>query len=200
MKKKNLIVNLVITGVLFSVQACTNTPRQNQGQEQEMITSAEVDETITQREATADKAICLLYPTEGNKVSGTVTFTRDGEDVKIVADLKGLTPGKHGFHIHEFGDCSAPDGTSAGGHFNPENTIHGGPSDAERHAGDLGNIEAGEDGTAHLEMTDSMISLNGEHSIIGRAIIVHAGEDDLTSQPTGAAGARVACGVIGIDE
>ena len=201
MKKKDLIFNLAVTvSILFSVSACTNTSRQNQEQEQEVTTNAELDETIAQRGITADKAICVLHPTEGNNVTGTVTFSREGDDVKIVADLEGLTPGKHGFHIHELGDCSAPDGTSAGGHYNPENTKHGGPSDAERHVGDLGNIEAGENGTAHLEMTDSMITLNGNRSIIGRAIIVHAGEDDLTSQPTGAAGARVACGVIGIDK
>jgi Cu-Zn family superoxide dismutase len=199
MKTKNLIINLLVSaGILFSVQACTNTSRQNQ--DQEVITGEGTDQTITQREVAPDKAICVLNPTEGNDVSGTVTFTCKGEDVKIVADVEGLTPGKHGFHIHEFGDCSAPGGTSAGGHFNPENTEHGGPDDEVRHLGDLGNIEAGEDGTAHLEMTDSMISLNGEHSIIGRAIVIHAGEDDLTSQPTGAAGARLACGVIGIDE
>ena len=96
------------------------------------------------------------------------------------------------------GDCSAADGTSTGGHFNPENKNHGGPTDAERHVGDMGNIEAAADGTAHLELSDSLLAFSGKHSIIGRAIIVHAGEDDLTSQPTGAAGARVACGVIGI--
>jgi len=203
MKKRRLIFNLVITAsILFSMQACTNTSRQNQeqDQEQEMTAEGEIDETIVQRDVTADKAICVLYPTEGNSVSGTVTFSREGDDVKIVAEVEGLEPGKHGFHIHEFGDCSAPDGTSAGGHYNPEGTMHGGPEDEVRHVGDLGNIEAGEDGTARLEMTDHMISLHGEHSIIGRAVVIHAGEDDLTSQPTGAAGARLACGVIGIDE
>jgi Cu-Zn family superoxide dismutase len=201
MKKKRFVFNLaIIAGILFSFQACTNSQQQNQDQKQGMTSDTEVDETIAQREAAVDKAICVLHPTEGNNVTGTVTFENDGENVKIVADLKGLTPGKHGFHIHQLGDCSAPDGTSAGGHFNPENVQHGGPNDATRHVGDLGNIEASEDGTAHLEMTDSMVKLNGEHSVIGRAIIVHAGEDDLKSQPTGAAGARVACGVIGIDE
>lgn len=201
MKTKKLIFNLaIIAGMLFSFQACTNSPKQNQDQDHEMTSDTEIVETIAQREAAVDKAICVLHPTEGNDVTGTVTFTQDGKNVKIVADLEGLTPGKHGFHIHQLGDCSAPDGTSAGGHYNPENVEHGGPNDAMRHVGDLGNIEASEDGTAHLEMTDSMVKLNGEHSVIGRAIIVHAGEDDLTSQPTGAAGARVACGVIGIDE
>jgi Cu-Zn family superoxide dismutase len=141
-----------------------------------------------------------LHPTEGNDVHGIVTFTRSGSNIKIVADVDGLTTGKHGFHIHQWGDCSKPDGTSAGGHFNPENKDHGGVDDMNRHVGDLGNITADENGHAHLEMEDNVISFSGKHSIIGRGIIVHAGEDDLKSQPTGAAGARVACGVIGIAE
>ncbi|QGY48043.1 superoxide dismutase family protein [Maribellus comscasis] len=152
-----------------------------------------------QAEPQVIKAVCVLHPTEGNDVKGIVTFTESSTGVvTVIADLEGLTPGKHGFHIHQYGDCTKPDGTSAGGHFNPEHKDHGGPTDMDRHVGDLGNIEAGEDGTAHIELTDTMLKLNGASSIIGRGIIVHAGEDDLTSQPTGAAGARVACGVIGI--
>jgi Cu-Zn family superoxide dismutase len=110
----------------------------------------------------------------------------------------GLKKGKHGFHIHEFGDCSAPDGTSAGGHFNPEGKMHGAPVDMSRHAGDMGNIEADESGKAHLEYIDPMMSLTGDHSIIGRSVILHQNEDDLKTQPTGNAGPRIACGVIGV--
>jgi Cu-Zn family superoxide dismutase len=143
-------------------------------------------------------AVCILYPTEGNETSGIVKFTHSSEGIKIVADVIGLTPGKHGFHIHEFGDCSRLDGKSAGGHFNPDDKNHGAPNGTERHVGDLGNLVTGEDGKAHYEWTDSYISFTGLNSIIGRAIIVHAGEDDLTSQPTGNAGARLACGVIGL--
>lgn len=148
---------------------------------------------------TVTKAVVVLHPTEGNDVAGTVTFTAGaGGTVDVVGDLTGLTPGQHGFHVHELGDCTAPDGTSAGGHFNPENVEHGGPDAAVRHVGDLGNVDADDSGTAHYERTDSMIALSGPHSIIGRAVIVHQGADDLVSQPTGDAGARVACGVIGI--
>lgn len=143
-------------------------------------------------------AVCILHPTEGNEVSGIVTFTNTDGGIKIVANLEGLTPGKHGFHIHEYGDCSRLDGKSAGGHFNPDGKKHGAPNSEERHVGDLGNLLANEKGKAYYEIIDSYISFSGPHSIIGRAIIVHAGEDDLTSQPTGAAGARVACGVIGL--
>lgn len=144
------------------------------------------------------KAIAVLHPTEGNDVTGTVTFTQTDDGVKIEAHVNGLTEGKHGFHIHEFGDISAPDGTSAGGHFNPEGHEHGAPSDEKRHVGDLGNLEAGSGGHAMYERVDKVIALHGEHSIIGRAVVVHAGTDDLKTQPTGDAGGRVALGVIGV--
>jgi Cu-Zn family superoxide dismutase len=144
------------------------------------------------------KAICLLHPTQGSETMGTVTFVQKPDGIIITADVNGLSPGKHGFHIHEFGDCSKLDGKSAGGHFNPTARNHGGPESEERHVGDLGNLVAGDDGTAHYKWTDKLISFAGQNSILGRAIIVHAGEDDLNSQPTGNAGARLACGVIGI--
>lgn len=141
----------------------------------------------------------VLHPTQGNNVTGTVSFTAVNDGVRIVADLEGLTPGDHGFHIHEFGDCSAPDGSSAGGHFNPTKKPHGAPESEERHVGDLGNITADEDGKAHYDRIDKVIELNGENSIVGHAMIVHSKADDF-SQPTGNAGTRVACGVIEVVE
>jgi superoxide dismutase, Cu-Zn family len=144
------------------------------------------------------KAVCVIYPTQGNTVSGTVTFTAEKGGVKVVADLSGLTPGKHGIHIHECGDCSSADGMSAGGHFNPMAMSHGAPMDAMRHEGDMGNIQADANGSAHLEYLDANIALDGATSIIGRSVIVHKNEDDLKTQPTGNAGARIGCGVIGI--
>jgi len=144
------------------------------------------------------RAIAVVNPTEGNKVHGLVTFTKVGDSVKVVAEINGLTPGKHGFHIHEFGDCSSKDGAAAGGHFNPAGKPHGAPTDANRHEGDLGNIDAGADGKAHLDLTDSVLKLDGAGSIIGRGLIVHANADDLKTQPTGNAGGRLACGVIGM--
>ncbi len=144
------------------------------------------------------KAIAVLHPTKGSNVEGIVTFTKSGDEMKVVADVTGLTPGKHGFHIHEFGDCSSPDGKSAGGHFNPTNNPHAGHDVAQRHEGDMGNIEADSSGRAHLDLTDKMMMMTGENSIIGRGIIVHEKADDLKSQPTGDAGGRFACGVIGI--
>ena len=100
------------------------------------------------------KAVAVVHPTKGNTVNGVVTFTVVKDGVRIVADIDGLKPGQHGFHIHEFGDCSAPDATSAGGHFNPTNKKHGCPGSPEHHVGDLGNIDADNTGHAHLEVTN----------------------------------------------
>ena len=144
------------------------------------------------------KAIAVLHPTKGSDVHGVVTFEVVEMRVRVVADLTGLAPGKHGFHIHELGDCSSSDGTAAGGHFNPTGMPHSMPSSDKRHIGDLGNIEADKDGKAHLDYVDHMLTLEDVNSIIGRSVIVHEKEDDLKTQPTGAAGARLACGVIGV--
>ena len=160
--------------------------------------SAVKHETQSAPKAGVTKAIAVLQPTEGNKVHGTLTFTKEGNNVKVVGHLEGLTPGKHGFHLHEFGDCSSKDGAAAGGHFNPAGSPHGAPADAKRHEGDLGNIEAGEDGSVHVELTDSVLKLEGPDSIIGRGVIVHANPDDLKTQPTGNAGGRQACAAIGV--
>lgn len=144
------------------------------------------------------KAIAVLKATEGNSVTGEVTFTQTSDGVLIEAHVMGLSPGKHGFHIHVLGDISAADGTSTGGHFNPEGVDHAGPESAKRHVGDLGNLEANSGGHAMYSRVDKVVQLSGENSIIGRGITIHAGEDDLTSQPTGAAGARLAVAVIGV--
>ena len=143
------------------------------------------------------KAIAVVHPTAGNNVTGLVTFTKSGDAIKVVADITGLTPGKHGFHVHAFGDCSSSDGSSAGGHFDPTHKQHGAPDASERHAGDLGNIEADASGKAHLEWNDKVMKLSGADSIVGHAVIVHEKADDF-SQPTGNAGGRLACGVIGV--
>jgi superoxide dismutase, Cu-Zn family len=144
------------------------------------------------------KAIAVLSPAPNSQVQGMVTFEKTDKGIKITADVSGLTPGKHGFHIHEFGDCSAADYTSAGPHFMTEGESHGAPTDPMRHRGDMGNLEADANGKAHLEWVDSDISFSGANSILGRSVIIHANEDDLKTQPTGNAGARIACGTIGI--
>jgi Cu-Zn family superoxide dismutase len=144
------------------------------------------------------KAIAVLHGVGSSHVHGQIVFTQQDGYVEITGEVMGLTPGQHAFHVHEFGDCSAPDASSAGGHFNPEKKPHGGPDDENRHVGDLGNITADESGKATISVKDKLITLHGEHSIIGRAVIVHGDKDDLKSQPSGNAGTRVACGVVGI--
>ncbi|MCB1119554.1 MAG: superoxide dismutase family protein [Chlamydiia bacterium] len=146
------------------------------------------------------QAVAYVHPTEGNEAHGRVTFDQVDGGVQVTADIEGLMPGKHGFHIHEHGDCSAPDASSAGGHFNPTNKPHGGPESQEHHVGDLGNLEADAEGRAHFEFASEELELNGPNSIIGKSVIVHADEDDLTTQPTGNSGARVGCGTIDAKE
>jgi Cu-Zn family superoxide dismutase len=146
-------------------------------------------------------ATAELHGQEGSAIHGTVVFSQapDGGPVSVQAEVEGVeATGLHGFHIHAIGDCSAADFTSAGCHFNPTGAPHGGPDDAEHHAGDLGNIEIGDDGTGTLNLSSDSITLadGAANSVIGKAVIVHAGEDDLETQPTGDAGARLACGVI----
>jgi superoxide dismutase, Cu-Zn family len=146
-----------------------------------------------------DSLIAVIHPTEGSEVEGIVTFSKNGNNVDVSSTVTGLNPeSMHGFHIHEYGDCSASDGTSAGGHYYPKNMPHGAPTDASRHMGDMGNLVSNEEGVAILEYTDNVIELEGLDTILGRGIIVHAGEDDLETQPTGNAGARIGCGVIGV--
>ena len=148
--------------------------------------------------STIKRAIAVITSTKGNTVNGVVTFEEVDKGVHVVANLTGLTPGKHGFHIHEFGDVSSVDGSSAGGHFNPTAMPHSMPMSDKRHAGDMGNIDADEKGSAHLDYIDPVMKLNGEYSIIGHAVIIHEKEDDFKTQPTGNAGARIGNGVIGI--
>ena len=145
----------------------------------------------------AATAIAALMPRADTEVSGTVTFTETAEGVLVVADIARVSPGLHGIHLHEIGDCSADDFKSTGGHFNPTDAPHGAPTDEVRHAGDFGNIEIGEDGAGRLELTTDMLTVaDGPNTVVGRAIILHEGADDLESQPTGAAGGRIACGVV----
>lgn len=147
-------------------------------------------------------ATAQLQPTQGNQANGTVSFTRQGDKLMLDARIAGLTPGQHGFHIHEKGDCSAPDAMSAGGHFNPSGTAHGGLEHALHHAGDFGNVTADASGNATLQasvpMSQAALDKGAANSIVGRAIVVHADPDDLKTQPTGNSGKRVACGVISL--
>ncbi|KAF5453919.1 hypothetical protein F2P56_023633 [Juglans regia] len=148
------------------------------------------------------KAVAVLG--NSNDVKGTIYFTQEADgSTTVTGNVSGLKPGHHGFHVHALGDTT--NGClSTGPHFNPAGKEHGAPEDENRHAGDLGNITAGADGTAKITITDKQIPLSGPNSIIGRAVVVHEDVDDLgkggheLSKSTGNAGGRVACGIIGL--
>ncbi|HEX6981175.1 MAG TPA: superoxide dismutase family protein [Balneolaceae bacterium] len=165
---------------------------------EEATVQEQLQNEVEQNTTDYTKAVAIIYPTEESNVSGIATFEKVAEGVRVHAELEGLTEGPHGFHVHQYGDCTAPDLSSAGGHYNPNENPHAAPTDSLRHMGDMGNIEVDAEGNATIDYVDSHIQLNGPNSIIGRAVIVHQGQDDLTSQPSGAAGARIGCGVIGI--
>jgi Cu-Zn family superoxide dismutase len=158
-------------------------------------------------DAVVTKAVATVGPSKSattqpinNNVTGTVTFTVDGDHLKFVADIDGLAPNtRHGFHIHDKGDLSDPDLKSAGGHFNPTREKHGGPMSEHHHAGDLGNLEADASGHAHLEGTVMHATFSGDTSILNRSVIIHAKPDDEKSDPAGNSGARIAGGVIKAD-
>jgi superoxide dismutase, Cu-Zn family len=141
-------------------------------------------------------AVAKMSPTQGNNARGEITFVQTPTGVHVTGSFTGIAYGDHGFHIHEKGDCSAPDGASAGGHFNPMTMKHGARDAQERHAGDLGNLKADPYGMARLDITDDKLSLEGPNSIIGKAVIIHEKADDFQTQPTGNAGGRISCGVI----
>jgi Cu-Zn family superoxide dismutase len=142
-------------------------------------------------------AVAPLQPTAGNAVTGSVSFRQEGDKIRVMARVTGLPPNtEHGFHVHEKGDCSSPDGMSAGGHFNPSMHPHG-PQSMPHHGGDMPSLTADASGNASAIFTIEGVTLGTEpNSLIGKAVIVHAQPDDYKTQPTGNSGARVACGVI----
>jgi len=147
--------------------------------------------------AQAQTATGTLAPTAGNTASGTVTFTQKGDKVMVSAKVSGLTPGGHGFHVHEKGDCSASDGMSAGGHYTPTGKPHGDPNAPAHHAGDMPMLQADASVNATLSTELGVIAVgSGATDIVGKSVIVHKDADDFKTQPTGNSGARVACGVI----
>lgn len=190
---------------LFTTQPTFAETTAVEGGRAEMHDHAEHAHAEMSKAAHADLipyAVAYMTPTKGNQTMGTITFEAiDGGGVKVTAEVSGLEPNsKHGFHIHEFGDASSEDGKAMGGHYNPEGHDHALPTDSDghRHAGDMGNLEADEDGNATYTMTFDNISIAGmTNPIIGRGVIIHAAPDD-GGQPTGNAGARIAQGVIGV--
>ena len=148
--------------------------------------------------AEGPRAKATIEARSDSTATGTATFTElSTGGVRVHVHIEKVPPGTHGLHIHEKGDCSDPKAASAGGHFNPGGMPHSGPTDMKRHAGDLGNIEIGANGTGDLDMTSDMLTVKpGPNSVVGRAVVFHEKLDDLKTQPTGNAGGRFGCGVI----
>ena len=143
------------------------------------------------------RAIAEIEPRSGSSVTGRVIFAEDGDDIRVTVELDNVLPGGHGMHIHEIGDCSAPDASSAGGHFNPGHAAHGGPDSDPRHLGDMGNVTADANGRVRMQFNARIGTISpGPDSFVGRSLVIHESPDDMASQPTGASGARIGCGII----
>ncbi len=193
---------LILTSAVLVLLAAGCKPKP---EAEPATTEPAVQEVAPPQEATAEDmmvATATLKTADGTEL-GTVTFTQHpGGGTEMVADLHGVQgAGEHGIHVHETGECSAPDFKSAGGHFNPQGTDHACPPTTPRHAGDFGNIEISADGSGHLDETSDLITVTpGDTSVVGKAVILHEGQDDCTSQPSGNAGPRLACGVVTLSD
>lgn len=192
---RNLTYLCILSFLAFT--ACKNVEKKTE----EVVDDVENEVEEVEKEIMAKTVSFELASKSGSNATGEVTFTEEGGMVAMTANLTGLEAGVHAIHIHEKADCSSPDGKSTGGHWNPTFTDHGkwGAEDGKYHKGDIGNFTADSDGNGTISMsTDEWcIGCDDEtKNILGKAIIVHAGEDDFTTQPTGAAGGRVSCGGI----
>ena len=190
--KKSSIVFLLAT-ILFAYTSCSSKKDSETAGENTETT----EETIVTNENKMAKA--TIQSTSGSSLTGEAVFEDTGSGVKMTLTVSGATPGTHAVHLHETGDCSASDGTSAGGHWNPTGVAHGNRAEGgDFHKGDIANMEVGEDGTGTLEITAEDWTIGGgpDSDILEKAVIIHGGADDFVSQPAGNAGARVGCGVI----
>ncbi|MEZ0471793.1 superoxide dismutase family protein [Luteimonas salinilitoris] len=193
---------LLLAPALLALAACT--PSGDPATEAEIAAeTAESEQTVEpmpdEPMTPATTARATLQPTAGNETGGELTFTAENGAIHVSGEVRGLAAGSvHGFHVHETGDCSAPDATSAGGHFNPDDSEHGRVGQGEHHAGDSDNITASAEGVATVDvrLQGATLGDGAATDIAGKGVIVHADPDDYTSQPTGNAGARLACGVI----
>lgn len=186
---------------LLVVSACKNTEKKVDETVEEVEEKLEKVEKEVEATIDTKKISFSLQPKSGSTAKGTVTFMEENGVVSMMAMLEGLEEGIHAIHIHEKADCSSPDGKSTGGHWNPTFTDHGkwGAEDGKYHKGDIGNFMADAEGNGKISMSTDEWCIgckDPKKDIIGKAIIVHAGEDDYVTQPTGAAGGRVSCGGI----
>ncbi|MGE3182913.1 MAG: superoxide dismutase family protein [Phycisphaerae bacterium] len=192
-------VRTIVIAVVGSAAAIVSWAQNSSDEKKPPAIHSQQPHTPRAEHATkVEKAIAVLMPVGNSGCTGTIHFEQTASGLKITGEVRGLKPGKHGFHVHEFGDLSdQAKGESAGSHYNPTHEQHGDTDDTKRHAGDFGNIEANQNGVAMIQYTDPVAALNGPHSILGRAVVVHVDEDKFT-QPTGDAGARAAFGVVGV--
>jgi superoxide dismutase, Cu-Zn family len=212
MKTGKLFTSSIVLGFMVAAAACASQPTPPAAPEAPSAAPApaEPPPAVAAADAAAATPAAAAAPAaaprsievpieakSGSKLSGKAVLTETEGGVHVVLTLEGLEAGEHGAHVHEKGDCSAADGASAGGHFNPQSKDHGLPGAEKRHLGDLGNITIGKDGKGSLDITAPGANLKATDaaSFVGRAIIVHAKKDD-GGQPTGNAGGRVGCGVI----
>lgn len=187
---------LIFSVVSFIAFSGCNSPSGNSGSQADDSTGMDHS---AMTESAAKTAVATISPLGDGGISGTVTFTEENGQVTMVAEITSAGSGTHAIHIHENGDCSSPDGSSAGGHWNPTGEDHGKWGEAPFHRGDIGNIEVGEDGKGRLELTTDLWCIDCADSaknVLGHAIIVHEMHDDFHSQPSGNAGGRKGCGVI----
>lgn len=195
---KKLGIVLAATA-MFAFVSCKNENKKNDDVD-DMDDIVVVDTEADQNDMQARMVAVTMEPKSGSTAQGVVNFTEENGKVKMEADFKGLKPGTHAIHIHEKADCSADDGTSSGGHWNPTHQQHGKWGDGDGyHKGDIGNFEVDKDGRGSISMqTDEWCIGCGDEdkNIVGKAVIVHEGTDDFKTQPTGDAGGRVSCGGI----
>ena len=191
--KANL--GLALAGTLL-LAACSREQPEGAPRQPEPTTAAPAEKTTPTE---THGAVAQIAPTQGNTVTGSLALDQSPQGVRIGGAIQGLKPNaEFGFHVHEKGDCSAPDGSSAGGHFNPAQAQHGNPASPMHHAGDMVNIRSNDQGVAQVDTTAAATTLQGGSAtdLIGKAIVVHESPDDYTTQPSGNSGKRIACGVI----
>jgi Cu-Zn family superoxide dismutase len=197
-KKQNTKLLALITATALFLLANCKGSTDNQQEQNEYDTDESLDEEVSATDATTE-CVAMLQGASGSNVTGSATFTEVGDaSVQIRLSISNAEPGSHAVHLHENGDCSASDATSAGGHWNPTDTKHGKRGSGEFHKGDIANMTVDSVGNGSLEMTVQGWTIGGEAAsdILNKAVIIHSGADDFTSQPSGNAGSRVACGVI----
>src|SRR5688572_5233374 len=184
---------LMVIGLFLMLSACNSGNKQIEDTQEESATEQQEQPDEKTAKATMEAA-------SGSQVTGEATFTQEGDDrVRFELTVSNLSPGEHAVHLHEKGDCSAEDASSAGGHWNPTMKPHGKRGDgASYHKGDVGNMTVGNDGKGTLDLTIEGWSIGGADStnVLGKSVIIHEKADDYTSQPSGNAGGRVSCGVI----